>query len=71
MSLPDPRLKFENIGPIRVSVNNKIGEITEYHHNYEFSMEIKHKGFSGVAQVLQGMFEKKGLKILVILQGFS
>ena len=56
MSWPDPRLKFENIGPIRVSKNNKIGEITEYHHNYEFSMEVKHESSTGTAQVLQGMF---------------
>ena len=55
MSRPDPRQKFENLGPIRVSGNNKIGEITKYYHNYEFSIELKHGSLTRETQILQGI----------------
>ena len=31
----------ENVGPIKPSTDNKIGEITKYYHNYEFSMNLR------------------------------
>ena len=34
---------FQKIEPFSVSAEYKIGEIKSYHHNYEFSMEIKHQ----------------------------
>ena len=66
-----PRLKFEKIEPFRASSNNKIGEITTYYHNYEFSMEVKYDRSQlskSSTQMLEGivfMFEngKKFLKI--------
>ena len=30
------------VGPFNASLNNKIGEIKNYYHNYEFSMELKY-----------------------------
>jgi len=51
----DPRLYFEKIGPFKASLNNKIGEITKYYHNYEFSMELKYKSTPGQKQLLEGI----------------
>jgi len=31
----------EKVGPFKPSSNNKIGEITKYYHNYEFSMDLR------------------------------
>ena len=54
----DPRLHFEKIGPFRPSANNKIGEITKYYHNYEFSMELKFGSLQGPTQLIQGVVEE-------------
>ena len=31
----------EKVGPFKPSKNNKIGDITKYYHNYEFSMDLR------------------------------
>ena len=31
----------EKVGPFKPSLNNRIGEITKYYHNYEFSMDLR------------------------------
>ena len=31
----------EKVGPIKPSLNNRIGEITKYYHNYEFSIDLR------------------------------
>ena len=31
----------EKVGPFKPSRENKIGEITKYYHNYEFSMDLR------------------------------
>ena len=31
----------EKVGPFKASKENKIGEITKYYHNYEFSMDLR------------------------------
>ena len=31
----------EKVGPFKPSKENKIGEITKYYHNYEFSMDLR------------------------------
>ena len=51
-----PGLKpiFEKMKPFNVTRGYKIGEIKSYHHNYEFSMEVKHqKSYDGI--ILQGI----------------
>ena len=55
----DPRLKFEKIGPFRATMNNKIGYINSYYHNYEFSMELKYGSLQATGssnkQLLEGI----------------
>ena len=51
---PGPIPIFQKIKPFNVSRGNKIGQIKTYHHNYEFSMEIKHLVHSQRAFILQG-----------------
>ena len=53
-SRPEPI--FEKKQPYNVTRGYKIGEIKSYHHNYEFSMEIKH-GTSSNARILQGLLK--------------
>ena len=48
-----PKPIFEKIQAFNVSKGYKIGEFKTYHHNYEFSMEIKHQASSNT-RVLQG-----------------
>jgi len=47
---------FEKKQAFNVTQGYKIGEIKSYHHNYEFSMEIKH-GASSNARILQGILK--------------
>ena len=49
-----PKPIFEKMKPFNVTKGYKIGEIKSYHHNYEFSMEVKHqKSYDGI--ILQGI----------------
>ena len=32
---------IEKVGPFKASKENKIGQITKYYHNYEFSMDLR------------------------------
>ena len=59
---PDPIPIFQKIGPFKISRGYKIGEIKSYHHNYEFSMEIKHQSNSQYERILQGKLTKTFLK---------
>ena len=47
-----PSLKFEKIGPFKLTRNNKIGEIDSYYKNFEFSMEIKYAQTTGSRQLI-------------------
>ena len=44
---------FQKLQAFNVSTGYKIGEIKSYHHNYEFSMEIKHS-LNSYGYILQG-----------------
>ena len=48
---------FEKIGPFRASKSNKIGEITKYYKNFEFSMEFKYQSLntSSYRQIIREM----------------
>ena len=48
---------FEKKQAFNVTRGYKIGEIKSYHHNYEFSMEIKHASSSSVGRILQGLLK--------------
>ena len=48
----NPNLKFEKIGPFKVTKNNKIGEIDTYYKNFEFSMELKYAQTTGDHQLI-------------------
>ena len=50
-----PRLYLQKIEPYRLSKMNMIGEITEYFHNYEFSMELKYKSLESQLQLIHDM----------------
>ena len=50
-----PKPIMEKNQAFNVSRGFKIGEFTTYHHNYEFSMEIKHQTASN-GRILQGKF---------------
>ena len=52
-----PKPILEKIQAFNVSRGYKIGEFKTYHHNYEFSMEIKHQAASN-SRILQGKFSK-------------
>ena len=47
-----PSLKFEKIGPFKLTRNNKIGEIDTYYKNFEFSMEINYAQTTGSRQLI-------------------
>ena len=32
---------IEKVGPFKASKENKIGQITKYYHNFEFSMDLR------------------------------
>ena len=49
----DSSLHFEKIGPFNASLNNKIGEITKYYNNFEFSMELKYGSIQTRRQMLE------------------
>merc|ERR1712131_538203 len=49
---PGPKPIFEKMKPFNVTRGYKIGEIKSYHHNYEFSMEVKHGASSTGASVI-------------------
>ena len=51
----DSSLHFEKIGPFNASLNNKIGEITKYYNNFEFSMELKYGSIQERRQMLEGI----------------
>ena len=47
------------VGPFNASLNNKIGEITKYYLNYEFSMELKYSSSQlekYSTQMVEGIF---------------
>lgn len=52
---------FQKIEPFKISRRYKIGEIKSYHHNYEFSMEIKHQSNSQYGRI-QGKLTKTFLE---------
>ena len=52
-----PKPIFEKIQAFNVTKGYKIGELKAYHHNYEFSMEIKHQASSS-ARIFHGKLTK-------------
>ena len=55
--------QFEKIGPFKASKSKKIGEITKYYENFEFSMELKYKSLEveeeKYRQILREMVTKQ------------
>ena len=58
---------FEKIQAFNVTKGYKIGELKAYHHNYEFSMEIKHQA-SSHARIFHGKLTKKLSRILCAIK---
>ena len=51
-------VKVEKAGPFKARLKNKIGEITKYYHNYEFSMDLRFAETDlqrGLRQMLEGI----------------
>jgi len=52
----DPRLHFEKLETFKANATSKIGQITKYYHNYEFSMELKYGKSEGAKHLIEGSF---------------